>query len=175
MMENLQGATIVDARQRRTPRLALGLPIRVFATDFKGRSFVEDSTTIAINLHGAKIRLGRELVPEQELRILSGKTGREAIFRVVGKAADSENRYTVWGVECLNPDHNIWGVAFPPLGLKDQVAVRVTLRCPECRVRETVYLNEPLLETIDTVGGLLRGCLTCGKTGQWKRIPCFEC
>ena len=164
MMENLNSPTVVDACERRTPRLAIGLPIRVFATDFQGRDFVEDSTTIAVNLHGAKIRLGRELIPDQEIRILSGRTGREAIFRVVGRAGDSRNRSTFWGVECLNPDHNIWGVAFPRLTPKDQVAVRVMLRCPECRVRELIYLDEALLEGMEAAGGLLRGCLTCRRT-----------
>jgi hypothetical protein len=154
--------------------LALGVPIRVYATDFKGRDFVEDSTTLAVNLHGAKIRLGRELIPDQEIRILSGKTGREAIFRVVCRAGDTENRNTFWGVECMNPAHNIWGISFPELGPQDQNAVRAMLQCPECRIRELLYLDEPILEKMETMGGLVRGCLSCGKTGQWKKVPYYE-
>src|ERR1700682_1247952 len=102
MMENAEKAAITGIRERRTPRLALGVPIRVYATDYQGRDFVEDSRTVAINLHGAKIRLGRELIPDQEIRILSGRTGREAIFRVIGRAGDTDKRCTFWGVECVN-------------------------------------------------------------------------
>src|SRR6266567_7466803 len=158
-------------RDRRTPRLALELPIRIFATDLKGKGFVEDSTTVAINLHGARIRLGRDLIPEQEIRILNGKTGREGIFRVVGKSGKSETRISFWGVECTNPGENIWGVNFPRLGPQDQNLVRAMLQCPVCRVREQVFLDEPLLSTVATHGGLLRGCLACGQTGQWKQVP----
>lgn len=175
MANNSEGAVINGIREsRRTPRLAYGVPIRVYATDFKGRDFVEDSTTLAVNLHGAKIRLGRELISDQEIRILSGKTGREAIFRVVCRAGDSENRNTFWGVECINPDHNIWGISFPELRPRDQNAVRAMLQCPECRIRELLYLDEPILEKMETMGDLVRGCLSCGKTGQWKKVPYYE-
>jgi len=98
MLESSVREGLAGNRERRTPRIAIELPIRVFATDFKGKDFVEDSTTVAVNLHGARIRLGRELIPEQEIRILSGKTGREGVFRVVGRAGDSENRSSFWGV-----------------------------------------------------------------------------
>lgn len=159
------------ARRRRTPRLAVSVPIRVFATDYKGRDFVEDATTLAVNLHGAKIRLGRELIPEQEIRILSIQTGSEAIFRVVGRAGVSEGPQTYWGVESTTPARNIWGISFPAPNPADQHSVRVMLRCPECRVREVVYLDELLLQKIEAAGGLLRGCLTCGRTGHWKQVP----
>ncbi|MHB8654076.1 MAG: hypothetical protein ACYDA9_09375 [Terriglobia bacterium] len=175
MPEHSEGAVINGIREnRRTPRLAYGVPIRVYATDFKGRDFVEDSTTLAVNLHGAKIRLGRELIPDQEIRILSGKTGRDAIFRVVCRAGDTHDKSTFWGVECMNPDHNIWGISFPDLRPRDQNAVRAMLQCPECRIRELLYLDEPILEKMERMGGLVRGCLSCGKTGQWKRVPYYE-
>jgi hypothetical protein len=174
MLETSVKEALAGNRERRTPRIALDLPIRVYATDFKGRDFVEDSTTVAINLHGAKIRLDHELLPEQEIRILSGKTGREAIFRVVAKAGNAENRSTFWGVECMNPEHNIWGISFPILGPRDQKGVRALLQCPECRVRELLFVDEPLLEKVTSSGGLLRGCLTCGKTALWKQVPYYE-
>jgi hypothetical protein len=161
-------------RERRTPRIAIELPIRVFATDFKGKDFVEDSTTVAINFHGARIRLGRELVPEQEIRILSGKTGREGVFRVVGRAGNSESKVSYWGVECLSTGQNIWGISFPELGPQDQTLVRAMLQCPACQVREVVFIDELLLGKVASNGGLLRGCLTCGKTGPWKQVPYYQ-
>ncbi len=174
MLENSVRTALAGIRERRAPRLAVEVPIRVFATDYKGRDFVEDSSTIVVNLHGAKIRLGRELIPDQEIRILSGKTGREAIFRVVGRAGESDRRVTFWGVECMNPAHNIWGLSFPQLEAQDQDAVRAMLQCPDCHARELVFMDEPLLEKVGTLGGLLRGCLTCGKKGQWKQVPYYE-
>lgn len=174
MLDSSVKEALAGNRERRTPRIAVELPIRVFATDFKGKDFVEDSTTVAINLHGARIRLGRELIPEQEIRILSGKTGREGVFRVVGRAGESESRTSFWAVECMTPGQNIWGVNFPQLGPQDQNLVRAMMQCPACRAREEVFLDEPLLDKVATHGGLLRGCLTCGKTGQWKQVPYYQ-
>ncbi len=174
MVEDSVREALSGNRERRTPRIAVDLPIRVFATDFKGKDFVEDSTTVAVNLHGAKIRLGRELLPDQEIRILSGKTGREGVFRVVGRAGASEARQSFWGIESTNPGLNIWGVSFPELGPQDQNLVRAMLQCPECRARELVFLDEPLLEKLATHGSLLRGCLTCNKTANWKQVPYYE-
>lgn len=154
--------------------MALGAPIRVFGIDYRGKDFVEDSLAIIVNLHGAKIRLGRQLVPDQEIRILSQKTSQESVFRVVNRVGGSDGQFTFWGVESKNPAHNIWGVAFPQLDAQDQSAVRAMMQCPECRVRELLYLDEPLIESLGESGGILRGCMTCGKTGLWTRVPYYE-
>lgn len=161
-------------RVRRSTRLALSLPIRVYASDFKGTDFVEDSSTIVVNAHGAKIRLSHQLLPEEEIRMQSLKTGKEAVFRVVNRVGALEDRFTYWGVECMNPDYNVWGVQFPAAGPDDQRSVRALLQCPVCRCREMVFLDEPLLESIQELGGLLRGCLRCGQTGIWAQLPYAE-
>lgn len=102
-----------EINHRRSPRRALELPIRVFGTDFQGRDFVEDSTTLVVNRHGAKIQLARKLIPEQEIRILSQGNNREAEFRVVSKAGEPTKEFCFWGVECLAPGENIWEGAPP--------------------------------------------------------------
>jgi hypothetical protein len=162
---------VADTGLRRSTRLAVSLPIRIYAIDFKGTDFVEDSTTVVVNSYGAKIRLNHQLLPEQEIRIQSLKTSREAVFRVVSRVGNLEDRFTYWGVECLSPSQDVWGIKFPQPGPDDQRAVRALLRCPICRFRETIYLDEPLLESIQELGGLLRGCLKCGQTGIWEQVP----
>ena len=159
---------------RRSTRLAVSLPIRVYATDYKGTDFVEDSTTVVVNYYGARIRLNHRLLPEQEIRIRSLKTSQEAVFRVVGRVGSLDDRFAYWGVECLTPSPEIWGISFPPLGPEDQRAVRALLRCPICRAQEGIYLDEPLLESIQELGGLLRGCVKCGQTGIWEPVPYTE-
>jgi hypothetical protein len=159
---------------RRSTRLAVSLPIRVFATDYRGTDFVEDSTTIVVNFYGARIRLNHQLIPEQEIRIRSLKTSEEAVFRVVSKVGNLNDRFTYWGVECLNPSPKVWGISFPQIGPDDQRSVRATLRCPICRFSEVVHLDEPLLESIQELGGLLRGCVKCGQTAIWEQVPYRE-
>ncbi len=104
---------MLEIRKRRSPRRALELPIRVFGTDFQGRDFVEDSTTLVVSRHGAKIQLTRKLIPEQEIRILCQGNNREAVFRVVSQAGEPTSEFSFWGVECLNPSEDIWEGALP--------------------------------------------------------------
>ncbi|PYV07977.1 MAG: hypothetical protein DMG23_14770 [Acidobacteria bacterium] len=104
--------------RRRSPRRALELAIRVFGTDFQGKDFVEDSTTLEVSPHGAKIRLTRQLIPEQEIRVLCQDNNREGLFRVVRQVGEPVGEFSFWGVECLNPSENIWEGALPRPGPK---------------------------------------------------------
>ncbi len=169
-----ENGQLVKPTVRRSTRLAVSLPIRVYAIDFKGKDFIEDSTTVVVNFNGAKIRLSHQLVPDQEIRIQSLKTSTEAVFRVVSRVGNLEDRYTYWGVECLEPSQSVWGMSFPEPGPDDQRSVRALLRCPVCRCREVLHLDEPLLESIQELGGLLRGCVKCGQTGIWEQVPYRE-
>jgi hypothetical protein len=175
-----------EIRQRRSPRRALELPIRVFGTDFQGRDFVEDSTTLAVNRHGAKIRLTRKLIPDQEIRILCQENNRETLFRVVSEAGEATSEFSFWGVECLKPGENIWEGGIPRPGPKlvsrpgpqldpklswqDKLPVQVVLRCSKCGMRELTDLDETQIQAIRRSKGLVRGCPACGETSLWKRV-----
>jgi hypothetical protein len=161
---------MAEVQRRRSPRIALPLPIRVYGTDFTGTDFVEDSTTIVVNHHGAKIRLTRQLLPDQEIVILSVQNKQEAVFRVVAKIRETEGKHTFWGVEIADPKDGFWGVEFPSLQPEDQRSVRITLECPQCRSREQLHMDERLLESIQPGGGLNRLCPRCGKSGLWKQV-----
>lgn len=173
-IRNRERNELTEVRQRRSPRLAMEFPIRVSGTDFRGKGFVEDSATLIVNQDGAKIRLIRQLVPEQQIRILCRQSAREATFRVVSRTSETRGLHTFWGVECLESQKNIWGLDFPPLGPKDQSSTRAMLYCPLCRARELLYVDEPLLQSIQELGGLVRGCLRCGKPGLWKKVPYWD-
>jgi len=183
-----------ETRQRRSPRHAVELAIRIFGTDFQGRDFVEDSATEVISPHGAKIRLKRQLIPEQEIRILCRGNNREAVFRVVGKAGEPTSDFSFWGVECLNPEENIWEGTLPrpgsePVprsgpelvprpgpqldskpGSKDKWPVQIMLRCSKCGMRELIDLDETQIQAIRKSKGLVRACPACGASSLWKRV-----
>ncbi len=185
---------ISEIRQRRSIRRALELAIRVAGADFQGRDFVEDSTTLVVSRHGAKIRLEHQLIPEEEIRILCCGNNRESLFRVVGKAGEPIGAFSFWGVECLKPSENIWEGAHPrpapasrperppkpvpPPGpqldskpsSKDRSPTQVMLRCPQCGMRELVEIDPTQIQTIRRSKGLVRPCPACGGTGLWKRV-----
>lgn len=163
-----------SARSRRSPRLAMVLPVRVFGFDYHGIDFVQDGSTTVVNKHGAKIWLNRKLVPDQEIRILCQATQREGIFRVVSCTTGTEKDSVFWGVECLEAGPNIWGIEFPDAGLQDQRFVRIMIQCPECRARELLHTEERFAGVVQEMGGLLRNCRVCGKSALWKPVPYAE-
>jgi len=161
-------------RSRRSCRVVLSVPIRVFGTDYRGVDFTEDAETVVVNLHGAKIRLTHQLLPDQEIRLFSQATQQDAVFRVVAQAAGSDRSFTYWGVENLDPRLNLWGVQIPALEPDDQLGVRVQLECPHCSAHQTVRLDESLLAALEEEGGVPRECLDCRQSGVWKLLPFNE-
>ena len=158
------------SRLRRSCRLPLTIPIRVYGTDFKGSDFSEDSTTVVVNRHGAKIRLIRQLLPEQEIRLFSRPTRKEALFRVVSQAPGAEGDYTFWGLECLEPEREIWGIPFPKSPPERRFMIRLKVECPVCMTREPLDVDESMLEVLQSLKGLPRDCLACGTTSLWTLV-----
>ena len=156
---------------RRSCRVALSVPIRVIGIDYRGMDFTEEALTIIVNLHGAKIRMTHQLLPDSEIRLLSHPTGRDSLFRVVSKLQSSELKFTYWGVENLDPEKNIWGVDIPELRPGDQLKVRVVLECPTCSTRESLHADESLLAALQEKGGVERTCKVCNDPGLWKLLP----
>jgi len=156
---------------RRSCRVALSVPIRVFGIDYRGVDFTEEALTIVVSLHGAKIRMTHQLLPDSEIRLLSHPTGRDSLFRVVSKLQSSELQYTYWGVENLDPANNIWGVNIPEIRPGDQLKVRVALECPVCSARESLRADETLLASLQEKGGVERTCIVCKAPGLWKLLP----
>ncbi|MGO8786929.1 MAG: hypothetical protein ACLQVL_06035 [Terriglobia bacterium] len=155
-------------KTRRSCRVALSVPIRVFGVDYRGVDFTEEASTIIVNVHGAKIRMSHQLLPDAEIRVISHPTGEDAVFRVVSKLQSPELEYTYWGVENLEPARNFWGADIPELQMGDQVRTQVLLECPNCSARESVEADSTLLVGLEALGGVHRICDACNAAGLWK-------
>jgi len=149
----------------------VSVPICVFGFDYRGVDFSEEAHTVIVNLHGAKIRMTHQLLPESEIRLISHPTGRDSVFRVVSKLQSSELKFTYWGVENLDPEKNIWGVDIPELQAGDQLKVRVTIECPTCSARESLRVDETPLAALQEKGGVEWTCKDCKTSGLWKLVP----
>ena len=160
-----------EYKPRRSCRVALSIPIRVIGIDYRGIDFTEEATTIIVNLHGAKIRLLHQLMPDSEIRVLSRPTGVESVFRVVSKLESPELKFTYWGVENLEPGKNIWGVDIPELQPGYQTKVGVMMECPVCSARESVFADEHLVASLQEKGGMERTCLVCKNLALWTLLP----
>ena len=156
---------------RRSHRIALSVPIRVIGIDFRGIDFAEEALTIIVNLHGAKIRMLHQMMPDSEIRLYSQPTGQDSLFRVVSKLQSPELKFTYWGVENMEPEKNIWGVKIPELQSGYQSKVGVKVECPTCSARETLFADETLLIELQEKGGSERTCPVCKFPGLWKHVP----
>ena len=164
--------SFMDIHNRRSCRVAMSVPVRVYGIDYRGIDFIEDALAMIVNRHGAKIRLAHQLLPDAEIRVLSLPTGRDSIFRVVARLPGSEQQFSYWGIESLQPDNNIWGVEIPELVTGKPIKVLVKLVCPHCSARVPVIADEMILVSLHEKGAVDRTCEICRKFGQWNLPPC---
>jgi hypothetical protein len=157
-------------RTRQSDRVTVELPIQLSGTDASGVGFVEDSRTAVISRHGAKILSKHTLVPEQELTIRCLATRKESDTRVVGKIGEGPEGY-FYGVECLDPEVNLWDIEFPPLTESEIAVARVLLECVRCHTRELTYLDAPEAEVFEANQALSRACKRCTDMSIWKLSP----
>ena len=161
----------MDAEQtRRSDRVSLEVPIQISGTDEAGRVFMDNTIALQLSRHGAKILLGRKLVPDQEITIRCLENSREAETRVVGLIREESEGYS-YGVEFLDPEANLWNIEFPPLSESDQGVARLVLECACCHSRELVYLNELEAEVFESNKTLSRHCKRCTGMTLWKESP----
>lgn len=153
---------------RRSDRVPLELPVTVSGTDCLGESFVEQTHTLMLGRHGAKILLTRKMVPEQEINVRCLKTGRESDARVVGQTGGDEKVYS-YGVELLDPNVDLWDIEFPPQTEAQEAVGRVLLSCVRCRHQELAYLDEFEMEVLEATSFLSRHCVRCNDTNLWVR------
>jgi hypothetical protein len=149
---------------RRSDRIDLELPIRVFGTDVTGDDFSDETRTLVVSRYGAKILLNRKVAPEQELTVCCISSRKEASVRVIGQVGKGPH----YAVEILDIDFDLWGIEFPPLADSENAAARVLLECPRCRSRELTYLNEFEAEVYGASNSLSRACKRCRETTLWR-------
>jgi len=97
--------------RRSQPRIGSILPVRIWGTDLEGKSFCEHVCTVEISgkgtrLAGVRARLSVGDTIEIQYR------NTQARFRVAWIAA-STTAGTHVGVECLQPEKQLWPIALP--------------------------------------------------------------
>lgn len=162
---------MADYRQRRSPRIAVRVPIRIFGKDSKGINFFLDSSTVVVNRHGARVRLSEDLDPVGDIFILCQATDEGERFRIVTPNAPSPPHKNLKGVECRNPEKNIWGIEFPEVTAEDLQFVQVLLECPQCASVVNAMISESEVEVALADGGFQRECSVCGFSGLWNEKP----
>lgn len=153
---------------RRSDRVSVELPVVVTGTDAMGEGFLEQTRTILVGRHGAKIVLARKLVPDQEINIRCLKTAIESDARIVGQMG-SEGANYYYGLELLDASPNLWGIEFPERSESEAAVGRVLLECVRCHSQELAYLDEFEVEVLEANHNLSRHCRRCTDTSVWKK------
>jgi len=110
---------------RRSTRLSIAIPIAISGKNAAGAAFKENSRTITVNKHGAKISTAQPLTLGTEIVIENRHLGGTARANVVwlGERKGLKDPVEV-GVQ-LTEASNIWGIEFPPEDWQEAPPVQV--------------------------------------------------
>lgn len=103
------------ASRRRSTRIDYQTPVILTGRDASGQPFREETGTLIVNLHGAKVRTSHLVLVGMLVTIESvrtGLTGKAICVNVYDPAADQTGREIA--LQLVQPG-NIWGVENPPL------------------------------------------------------------
>ena len=158
---------------RRSERVFLRIPIEIVGKDSQGKDFRERNFTLVINRHGARISAHRPLFPGQRIEITNLQSGLACPFRVIEEAGKTLGEGPEWGVECLEPSVEIWGITFPGrVGSPPATEhVDALVECSVCSSRELVQLTIEEYHTLATTEVVRRCCEKCGQRTPWRFGP----
>jgi hypothetical protein len=99
--------------QRRSQRLAVSIPIRVFGNRATGEPFDETGTTLVVNAHGGLVAL-KEPVVNGQVITLRNISSEQVIECTVVDVEVGEDGSPEIGLEFVQPNEKFWHVSFPP-------------------------------------------------------------
>lgn len=154
---------------RRTERVLLKIPIQVRGKQADGTPFKENSFTLVINRHGARIGLKSSLRAGDQVTIKNLQNELSCPFRVVARTGKSLGEGPEWGVECLEPDVNFWGIHFPDKHTAPaaQEGIDALLECSSCHFRELAPLTPDEYRSLVNQSSLVRKCGQCARETAW--------
>ena len=154
---------------RRSERVLLRIPIRVEGKDTGGNTFDETSYTLVVNQSGGLIVVAHLLQPGAVIKITNLNNQISCFFQVVMRAARSLSDAPEWGVKCLEPEVEIWGVHFPARTGEPAEAdlIHVLMECRECSSREMAPLTVEQYRRLVAHSSLPRPCPKCDFPRDW--------
>jgi len=99
--------------KRRSQRVLMQVPVRLRGEDAQGKTFDEETETLAISAHGALVLLQTRLTSGSVIRLQHKKTSEEQECQVVFLGPVRGNKGEI-GLEFSAPRPQFWRVAFPP-------------------------------------------------------------
>jgi ribosomal protein L33 len=161
-------------RLRRSERAFLRIPIQVKGKNETGQAFSEQTATLIINRHGARISLKAAVRPEDRVTVTNLQNSMSCPFRLVARVAKAIGDWPEWGIECLEPEANFWGISFPEKAIEKSPtpaiseSVDALLECSVCGAREFAHLTLENYRELCSRMQLDRSCPQCRRPTPWK-------
>lgn len=105
--------TIHPGPRRRSQRVLMQVAVRIRGTDSQGKSFDEETHTLAINAHGALVLLQNRITSGSIVTLRNLRTEEEQESHVAYLGPVREGKAEI-GLEFTAPRPSFWRVAFPP-------------------------------------------------------------
>lgn len=99
--------------RRRSQRVLMHVTVRVRGTDAQGKTFEEETETLAINAHGALILISARVTSGSKVLMQNKRTQEEQECHVVFLGPVRAGKSEI-GLEFSEPRPSFWRVAFPP-------------------------------------------------------------
>jgi hypothetical protein len=109
----IDAAASTAASERRSQRLLLRIAIQVRRQKPDGKTVTEATETLAVNAHGALIRLTPPVTKGEEIVLKNERTHEEQLCRAV-YLGPLEGQHVQVGIEFLQPAPQLWGIIFTP-------------------------------------------------------------
>jgi tRNA G37 N-methylase Trm5 len=100
-----------EGTQRRSKRLALSIPVRVYGRTMDDQPFRDITATLMVSAHGGLLRMAPRVKRGQTLLLVNGVTDEERECRVV--YVESKRRTKKVGVEFTRVQGDFWHVYSP--------------------------------------------------------------
>jgi hypothetical protein len=99
--------------RRRSSRVLIRIPIKVFSNDFNGEPLDTPAEAIAVSRTGALLRTPFQPALGSRIEVLNGISQETQEFRVIRVSPRKFDGCFELGVEILYPTRNFWGIQFP--------------------------------------------------------------
>lgn len=104
-------------RTRRSKRLGLAVPVRVYGQNAFGEAFREFTNMLSVNADGGLLALAANVEEGQPILVENRHTAEEQEFRVVHVGPLQDGKWKV-GIKFAHRAPDFWRIYFPPLAAK---------------------------------------------------------
>jgi hypothetical protein len=113
-MAQVSNPTVTSASpRRRSQRVLMQVAVRVRGNSAQGKSFEEETETLAINAHGALVLLNARVTSGSKVMLQHKRTQEEQECHVVFLGPVRSGKAEI-GLEFAAASPSFWRVAFPP-------------------------------------------------------------